>query len=122
MSKPAYDTLDFKHVDGFDFDPSKAIKEKIIKETTTDIEFLDQFRPAYSILSGSAKMARNRRETVFERLGKLGRKVIKKVGREVEALGKKGEAEIRNVLGIVTICIRTLLPREFSSYHIKITL
>ena len=110
MSKPAYDTLDFKHVDGFDFDPSKAIKQKIIKETTTDIEFLDQFRPAYSILSGSAKMAR---ETVFERLGKLGRKVIKKVG-------KKVEAEIQNVLGIVTICIRTLLPREFSSYHTKL--
>ena len=117
MSKPAYDTLDFKHVDGFDFDPSKAIKQKIIKETTTDIEFLDQFRPAYSILSGSAKMAR---ETVFERLGKLGRKVIKKVGKEVEGLGKKVEAEIQNVLGIVTICIRTLLPHEFSSYHMKL--
>ena len=108
MSKPAYDTLDFKHVDGFDFDPSKAIKQKIIKETTTDIEFLDQFRPAYSILSGSAKMAR---ETVFERLGKLGRKVIKKVG-------KKVEAEIQNVLGIVTICIKSVLYCHANSVHI----
>ena len=118
MSKPAYDGLEFKHVDGFDFDPSKAIKEKIIKETTTDIEFLDQFRPAYSILSGSAKMARNRRETVFERLGKMGRKVIKKVGKEVEDLGKKVEAEIQNVLGIVTICIESVLYCHANSVHI----
>ena len=108
MSKPAYDTLDFKHVDGFDFDPSKAIKQKIIKETTTDIEFLDQFRPAYSILSGSAKMAR---ETVFERLGKKAKKIFKK-------LGEKGKVEIQKLLGIVTICIQSVLYCHANSVHI----
>ena len=94
MSSPIYDLLKLEHVDGFDFDPSKAIKEKIIKESTTEIEFLDQFRPTYSILSRSKKMAR---ETVFERLGKLGKKIIKKVVDTVE---------IQNVLGIVTTCIK----------------
>ena len=108
MSKAAYDTLDFKHVDGFDFDPSKAIKQKIIKETTTDIEFLDQFRPAYSILSGSAKMAR---ETVFERLGKKAKKIFKK-------LGEKGKVEIQKLLGIVTIFIQSVLYCHANSVHI----
>ena len=108
MSKPAYDALDFKHVDGFDFDASKAIKQKIIKETTTDIEFLDQFRPAYSILSGSAKMAR---ETVFERLGKKAKKIFKK-------LGEKGKVEIQKLLGIVTICIQSVLYCHANSIHI----
>ena len=108
MSKPAYDALDFKHVDGFDFDASKAIKQKIIKETTTDIEFLDQFRPAYSILSGSAKMAR---ETVFERLGKKAKKIFKK-------LGEKGKVEIQKLLGIVTICIQSVLYCHANSVHI----
>ena len=108
MSKPAYDGLEFKHVDGFDFDASKAIKQKIIKETTTDIEFLDQFRPAYSILSGSAKMAR---ETVFERLGKKAKKIFKK-------LGEKGKVEIQKLLGIVTICIQSVLYCHANSVHI----
>ena len=115
MSKPAYDALDFKHVDGFDFDVSKAIKQKIIKETTTDIEFLGQFRPAYSILSGSAKMAR---ETVFERLGKKAKKVLKKIGEEVGEKIDEVKVEIRNVLGIVTICIKSVLYCHANSVHI----
>ena len=104
MSSPIYDLLKLEHVDGFDFDPSKAIKEKIIKESTTEIEFLDQFRPTYSSLSRSKKMAR---ETVFERLGKLGKKVIKKTTK------KLGEVfEIQKLLGIVTICIKSRPPED----------
>ena len=113
MSKPINEAFNLKHVDGFDFDPSKAIKEKIIKETTTELEFLDQFRPAYSILSGSTKMAR---ETVFERLGKKAKKVLKKVGEKVGETVGEVRVEIQKILGIVSICIKSGFYGH-SSYH-----
>lgn len=82
------DLLNLKHVDGFDFDPSKATKQKIIKESKTEIEFLTQYQPKFSILSHLQQMAR---KTVFERLGDIGEKVIQKVG---------DTFEIQNVVGL----------------------
>jgi len=108
FSSPIYDALNLKHVDGFDFDPSKATKEKIIKESTTEIEFLDQYEPTFSILSRSDKMAR---EKVFERLGRKAKKIFNKVG---------DFFEIQNIVGIVTICLEFVLyGYENSVYNIN---
>ena len=82
--------LNLKHVDGFDFDPSKATKQKIIRESTTEIEFLDQFEPTFSTLSSSDKIPSDKMA-----MGKKAKTVINKVG---------DVFEIQNIVGIVTNC------------------
>ena len=87
------DFLNLRHVDGFDFNPSKATKEKIINESKTEIEFLTVYQPKFSILSHFQEMAR---KSFFGRLGDLAEKVIK-AGKQA---GKEAVAEIRNLLGM----------------------
>ena len=115
ISSPAYKLANLKHVDGFDFHPSKATREKIIKESTTEIEFLDQYEPTFSILSRSDKMAR---ENFLGWLGKIAKKVINKVGDSVGDF----VVEIKNIVGIVTICIESVIYFDENSVYMTLLL
>ena len=102
VSKPAYKAVNLKHVDGFDFDPSKKTKEKIIRESKAEIEFLPQFQPTYLTLGRGQKAAR---EIFYERrfLGKLFQRVIKNIG---------DTFEIQNLVGTFNFIRKSLTKAE----------
>ena len=93
-----YKALNLKHVDGFDFDPSKKTKEKIIRESKTEIEFLPQYQPTFSTLSRIQKTAR---EKFYERLGRKFKKIMKKVGDSFEIQNLIGTFYTMNVFIII---------------------